>query len=359
MRLIYAYITFLLISNSIFAQIPAGYYNTATGTGYTLKTQLHLIIDNHTALSYTPGLWNLYSEGTAWKDNWYENNGTILDMYSENPIGTDAYEYTAVSDQCGGYSGEGDCYNREHIIPQSVFNEQSPMVTDAFHIWPTDGKVNGMRSNYPFGEVDSPTWTSTNGSKLGPNLNSGYSAGYTGTVFDPIDEFKGDIARAYFYFATRYESEGVATWTYAMFNGTNNQVFTNTFKTILLTWHQNDQVSAREIAINESIYAKQHNRNPYIDHPEYVASIWGTVAGTEDEMLLSLKIYPNPSNDVIYIESDELINDYTIFDITGKKVQDGTIMNNQIQVDVIESGLYFLNLSNDNNSIIKKIVVID
>jgi len=79
------------------------------------------------------------------------------------------------------------------------------MVSDPYHIWPTDGKVNGMRSNYPHGVVGNATYTSLNGSKLGSNLNSGYSAGYSGTVFEPIDEFKGDIARAYFYFATRYQ----------------------------------------------------------------------------------------------------------------------------------------------------------
>ncbi|WP_433764280.1 endonuclease [Flavobacterium ginsenosidimutans] len=263
------YFLLLLFLTTIgFAQIPSGYYSTATGTGYTLKTQLYNIIKGHTDNGYA-GLYTTYQ--TSDVDNFYENDGTILDMYSENPSGTDPYTYTTGTTQrCGNYSVEGDCYNREHIIPQSVFNEQSPMVADAHFITPTDGKVNGMRSNYPHGNVSSATYTSQNGSKLGSSAVSGYS----GTVFEPINEFKGDIARMYFYFATRYENT-VAGYSYAMFNGSSNQVFTTAFLNMLLAWHTQDPVNAREIARNNAIYTRQNNRNPFIDHPEYVNQIWG------------------------------------------------------------------------------------
>ncbi|KAF2340953.1 endonuclease [Flavobacterium tistrianum] len=263
------YFLWLLMFTAIgFAQIPSGYYSTATGTGYTLKTQLYNIIKGHTDNGYA-GLYTTYQ--TSDVDNFYENDGTVLDMYSENPSGTDPYNYSTGSTQrCGNYSVEGDCYNREHIIPQSVFNEQSPMVADAHFITPTDGKVNGMRSNYPHGNVSSATYTSQNGSKLGSSAVSGYS----GTVFEPINDFKGDIARMYFYFATRYENT-VAGYSYAMFNGTSNQVFTTAFLNMLLAWHAQDPVSAREIARNNAVYARQNNRNPFIDHPEYVNQIWG------------------------------------------------------------------------------------
>lgn len=263
------YFLLLLMFTAIgFAQIPSGYYSTATGTGYTLKTQLYNIIKGHTDNGYA-GLYTTYQ--TSDVDNFYENDGTILDMYSENPSGTDPYTYTTGTTQrCGNYSVEGDCYNREHIIPQSVFNEQSPMVSDAHFITPTDGKVNGIRSNYPHGNVSSATYTSQNGSKLGSSAVSGYS----GTVFEPINDFKGDIARMYFYFATRYENT-VAGYSYAMFNGTSNQVFTTAFLNLLLAWHAQDPVSIREIARNNAVYARQNNRNPFIDHPEYVNQIWG------------------------------------------------------------------------------------
>lgn len=256
------------------AQIPSGYYSTATGTGYTLKTQLYNKIKGHSDKGYT-GLWTTYS--TSDRDNQYENDNSIMDVYSENPSGTDPYTYSYSTNQCGNYSTEGNCYNREHMIPQSVFNSAAPMVSDAHHIPPTDGKVNGMRSNYPHGDVSTATWTSLNGSKLGSSAVSGYS----GTVFEPIDEFKGDIARMYFYFATRYENT-IASYPYDMFNGTSNQVFTTSFLNMLISWHNQDPVSAREIARNNAIYTRQNNRNPYIDHPEYVGMIWGGTAPTPD-----------------------------------------------------------------------------
>jgi endonuclease I len=275
MKKIYS-LFFLFCFTAVFAQIPSGYYNTATGTGYTLKTQLYNIIKDHTNNGYA-GLYTTYL--TSDVDNFYENDGTILDMYSENPSGTDPYNYTTGTTQrCGNYSVEGDCYNREHIIPQSVFNEASPMVADAHFITPTDGKVNGMRSNYPHGTVSTATYTSQNGSKLGSSSVSGYS----GTVFEPINAFKGDIARMYFYFATRYENT-VSGYSYAMFDGSSNKVFTTAFLNLLLAWHAQDPVSAREIARNNGIYARQNNRNPYIDHPEYVNQIWGGTSSTDTQ----------------------------------------------------------------------------
>ena len=77
------------------------------------------------------------------------------------------------------------------------------------------------------------------------------------------------------YFATRYENE-VGSWTYTMFNGTSNQVFTTTSLNILITWHNNDPVSNREIVRNNAIYNRQGNRNPFIDRPEYVCQIWSS-----------------------------------------------------------------------------------
>ncbi|SHH15385.1 Por secretion system C-terminal sorting domain-containing protein [Flavobacterium micromati] len=270
MKQIYS-LFFLFLFTAGFAQAPANYYSTATGSGYTLKTQLHNIIKDHTVQSYA-GLYVTYE--TSDIDNFFENDGSVLDMYSENPAGADPYNYSiAPAQRCGnaGYNAEGDCYNREHIIPQSIFNEASPMVSDAHFITPTDGEVNGIRSNFPHSVVAIATQTTLNGSKLGAST----TAGYTGLVFEPIDEFKGDIARMYFYFATRYQNT-VAGYNFPMFNNSTNKVFTNAFLSQLIAWHNQDPVSAREIARNNAIYARQNNRNPYIDNPLYVAAVWTT-----------------------------------------------------------------------------------
>lgn len=263
-------IIILFVPFKSFAQIPTGYYNDADGkSGYTLKSTLYDIIKGHDNQSYS-ALWDLYKTSDK------KSNGKVWDMYSDVPGGTPAYEYTFGSDQCGNYSGEGSCYNREHSFPKSWFNDASPMITDPFHIVPSDGYTNGKRGNYAFGEVGSASWTSTNGSKLG---SSNYP-GYSGTVFEPIDEYKGDFARGYFYMATRYENV-IAGWESnndngdAMLNGTSDQVYEDWALEMLIAWHNADPVSQKEIERNDAIYDYQNNRNPFIDHPEYVTSIWG------------------------------------------------------------------------------------
>ena len=254
---------------------PTGYYVTAQGlSGYALKTELYNIIKDHNAQGYS-AIWNFYDSSA--RDKYFENDNSILDMYSEKPNGSDSYNYTAVSDQCGNYSGEGGCYNREHSFPKSWFGGTiEPMNSDVHHIYATDGYVNSKRSNFPFGEVASASFTSTNGSKLG---SAASSLNYSGTVFEPIDEFKGDFARAYFYMATRYENV-IGTWqtkttsSNAVLNGSSNQVFESWVVAMLLNWHNSDPVSQMELDRNQAAFEFQGNRNPYIDHPEFVEMIW-------------------------------------------------------------------------------------
>ncbi|MEQ9468682.1 MAG: endonuclease [Ekhidna sp.] len=259
------------------AQIPAGYYTNATGTGYTLKTQLHNIIDDHDDQGYS-AVWDFIYDYEL--DTYYENDGSVLDIYSENPSGTDPYNFTKGTDQCGNYSGEGSCYNREHSFPKSWFDDASPMFSDVHHLFPTDGYVNGQRGNFPFGEVGSASFTSENGCKKG-SARSGL--GYSGTVFEPIDEFKGDLARAYFYMATRYE-DVLGSWSSDMLDGSTDQVFETWALDMLMDWHSNDPVSQKELDRNDNIYIFQGNRNPFVDHPEWVDEIWGDGSGTSPDI---------------------------------------------------------------------------
>ncbi|HCQ12954.1 endonuclease [Flavobacterium sp.] len=367
----------LFIVTICFGQIPAGYYNSATGSGYALKTQLKTrITTGHNDQGYAE-LWNLYTQ-TAFRDNYYENNGSLLDMYSENPTGNDAYEYTTTNSQCGSYSGEGDCYNREHLVPQSYFDnfQVNPMKNDPFHVVPSDGKVNGDRGNLPFGVVSAFTYESTNGSKRGPNTVNAYSS-YSGTVFEPINAFKGDIARAFFYFATRYEdsmddfysaANGATCQAKNMFNGTTTQVFSDNFILLLIKWHNEDPVSPKEIAQNNAIYLYQGNRNPFIDNPNYVCQIWAaqcaTVNALSNESFASLdnvSVYPNPSNEnKINIQSSVEIKDIQLFSINGqliKEVKNPEFNDNFYTLDNLPKGFYFLRLSSENQSTTKKVII--
>ena len=257
------YILLILLSTSLWAQIPDGYYDAASGlTGTSLQQALHDIIDDHTVVSYS-SLWTHYQTTDV------KPNGKVWDMYSHIPDGDQPYEFTFVSNQCGNYGAEGDCYNREHSWPKSWFNDVAPMNTDIFHVVPSDGYVNGQRGNYPYGEVDSPTWTSQNGSKKGPNTYPGYS----GTVFEPIDAYKGDFARAYFYMSTRYLNEDSGWPGSPMADGAQLEPWA---QDMMMEWHTEDPVSQKEIDRNNDIYnSVQFNRNPFVDHPNYVDLIWG------------------------------------------------------------------------------------
>lgn len=242
-----------LVSIATQAQIPNGYYDNALGkTGDELKLALHSIIKGHHIVSYG-GLLDAF----AYTD--CDSNGKIWDIYSN-------YHYS-LNGVCGSYQEEGDCWNREHTWPQSWFNESSTPRSDLFHVYPTDGFVNGQRSNYPYGEVNHPSYTSGNGSKLGPCVTPGYS----GKVFEPIDEYKGDIARSYFYMSVRYYSEDSSWGTSGM---TNKSEILPWAMTMLLRWSDEDPVSQKEMDRNNAIYGYQNNRNPFIDHPEYARMIW-------------------------------------------------------------------------------------
>ncbi len=295
---------FLFTSFVTFAQIPANYYDTATGAGYTLKTQLrNIVAAGHTDQGYN-GLYTAYP--TTHSDNDYEDDGSVLDFYSEIPSGTDSYFYTHGNNQCGNYSGEGDCYNREHLMPQSVFSEAYPMRSDVHHVIPTDGRVNGFRGSYAFGVVGTSlisqsgiTNPTSNGSKLGNCI----SPGYTGTVFEPIDEFKGDIARALLYFAVRYENQ-IDSWSHVMLNGTSDQVYDDWFLDVLLDWHANDPVAQSEIDRNNAAYNYQGNANPFVDHPEYAAMIWNPTPDTEDPSAATNLVASNPTSTTIDLTWD-------------------------------------------------------
>ncbi|HPH03076.1 MAG TPA: endonuclease [Spirochaetota bacterium] len=234
------------------------YYRSAYGlSGSALKTKLQQIITaGYVTKSYSY-LYTIYADADRTSDS------KVWDIYSDRD-GTGLnrpYTYSFGTGTCGTYSKEGDCYNREHMIPQSKFNEASPMVSDAHHVLPTDGKVNGMRSSYPHGAVASATWTSQNGSKLG----SGTSAsGYTGTVFEPINAYKGDTARIYFYFCVRYyNNSAIEAWE-SMNAGAKLKTWA---QTLYRQWASADPVSAKEVARNNGVYTHQKNRNPFVDYP--------------------------------------------------------------------------------------------
>lgn len=252
----------LILALQLMAQGPndsGTYYQSANGKkGSALKTAMWAIIKDPQTVGYS-GLWNAYRTTDK------RDDGKVWDMYSS----ITNYDF---DDHGSSFPYEGSGYNREHSFPRSWFGgEVEPMNSDVMHIVPTDGYVNNRRNNYPFGETTNPTYTSDGGfSKLGPSSISGYS----GTVFEPNDEYKGDFARIYFYMVTCYEDR-VSSWKSDMLAHNKYPAFTTWALNMLLRWAAEDPVSQKEIDRNNAVYELQGNRNPYVDYPGLEQYVWG------------------------------------------------------------------------------------
>ena len=234
-------------------------------TGANLKTALYDKIKITTAGWSYDGLWEAYKTTDVRPDGTH-----FWDIYSDTTM------YTLNDSRINhSYKKEGDSINREHVIPQSSFNEAAPMKSDVHHVLPSDGYVNNRRSSYPHGEVTgSPTYTSNDGCKLGSG------GGNLGTVFEPMDQYKGDIARIYFYFVTCYQNK-MSSNTFTAFDKTTYPSISSKYLPTYLKWAKEDPVSQKEIDRNNAAYAGQGNRNPFIDCPYAVGAIWDTEHATD------------------------------------------------------------------------------
>ena len=256
------------------------YYSAANGKkGAALKTAMAGIIYRQTAAVSYSGLKAAYTQTDV------RGNNILYDIYSQ------ITNYTAGSAFASSYSKEGDGYNREHLIPQSLFSKNPPMVSDLHHVYPSDAKMNGVRSDYCHGNVgtiintDGTPAASGNFCYLGTPASTLTSNGCTeDKVFEPNDMYKGDIARAYFYFVTCYETM-ITSWgskwsDYGMFDGSTYPAFSTWAKIMLLDWAELDQVSSKETTRNEAVYnypePASNNRNPFVDFPGLEQYIWGS-----------------------------------------------------------------------------------
>ncbi len=352
MKNLYLILLLLAVSLTAIAQAPAGYYNSADGLKErNLKTALSEIIDNQVVNSYSY-LWTLFRTSDVRPD------GNVWDVYSE-------CVFVFGSDQCGssGYNSVCDCYNREHMIPQSWFNSNLPMYSDGFHIYPTDGKVNALRGNLPHGETNSAPLGGSALGKIGPSN----VAGYTSSVYEPADEYKGDIARVYFYFVTRYQTQ-LPSMNGTVLTTDAYPSLTTWFLNLMLKWHREDPVSQKEIDRNNAVSIAQVNRNPYVDYPDLVEHVWGnkkTVAWyqandlAEEEIGAKFTISPIPASSYFMV-SHPLSGtmEYALYRTTGEEVDRGEVMSgDQIDVLNLEDGIYVLRIKHKESISIHKVIV--
>lgn len=289
------------------ADIPA-YYSSINGkSGANLWSAASSVAArNRSSLGYD-GLYDAYIKTDSYPADSVGKAGLVWDMYSN-------CGYSHNQKKCGNYSDECDCYNREHSIPKSWFGgSTSGIGCDIFHVVPTDGKVNGMRSAYCYGEVKgTPEYTSLSGHKKGSGaaiLNARKTicaaAGSTtscsaGTVFEPIDQYKGDFARGYMGVMASWnkdmtQAEG-SNFFQSSYSASTNYGLTAYGVALLMKWHREDPVSQKEIDRNNGIQQTQGNRNPFIDYPYLAEYIWGEHAGETVDLAQLL-----PSTDAAFV----------------------------------------------------------
>lgn len=334
------FFSIVLTINFLSAQIPVGYYSAANGkAGEALKTAIFNIIRTHTQLDY-------YASGTTYfyQTDWRQE-GYFWDMYSNN--------------HRTSFSG----LNREHSLPKSWFGVASgqensiPMGTDLHNLYPSDATANSAKSNYPLGEVTG-TPEFNNFVKVGPSTNYvNQSPSYSGNVFEPANEYKGDFARDYMYMVTCYEdysSRWQSLGTSSMLLGGTFPVFRPNAVALLLKWHRQDTVSMKEINRNNAVYKLQKNRNPFIDHPELAEFIWGKYVGSPWDMTgvlpeenTPLEILPNPADTKFKVKLNKPGEaTYFIKDLSGVVLKSNkfTVAGSygSVNVDDLKDGTYIL-----------------
>ncbi len=265
-KTIFSFILFFSVFQlCIFGQIPDGYYNSLNGKQEkALKTAVHETVKPHTVLNYS-GVSAQYYGSTYFKQTDWHPDGYYWDMYSSQKY----VQYNSSLQQ------------REHCMPNSWWGGEGTTgsnvraaYSDLHNLYPSEGKTNGAKSNYPLGTTNGDTFN--NGvSKVGTST----FAGYSGRVFEPTDEYKGDFARVYMYMVTCYEdlsTQWRSTGRSSMLQNNTYPVLNTYAVNLLLEWHRNDPVSEKETSRNDAVHKLQKNRNPFIDIPELAEYIWGT-----------------------------------------------------------------------------------
>lgn len=241
---------------------PDGYYNSLEGkAGAELKRAVKAVIGDPNTISYGgSSTWGAFETTDVVT---VDGRAAWRDMYSDNVV----------------YVSDGHAsMNIEHSVPNSWWGKTSSIdaYKDLFHLNPSDATANRMKSNYPLGEVQSVSWT--NGVTTVGTPKPGQGGG-SASVFEPLDCYKGDFARAYMYIFTAYDDiSWVEKYDWMYDYPASDLTLRPWASELLLRWNEADPVDEMEAARNESIWLIQQNRNPYIDLPDVCRHIWGDMA---------------------------------------------------------------------------------
>jgi len=369
----------LIGSHASTGQNAGAYYAGISTTNTSFLSDLTSLINAHTMITYS------------------NYTSTIVpNFYARDTTNGDSYMECQYSGQRRVYSGNfvwqapGSLnYSREHVYARSWMpggpynNGNLPPDNDQHNLFPVNqNDVNAIRSNYPFGEVVTPSHTYL-AAKRGVNASNKM-------VYEPRDEFKGDVARALMYMAVSYNGYNGKTWSIPDY--ISNSIQYGQDLDVLLKWHFQDLPDAHEIARNEYIFDLQGNRNPFIDSVQYACYInFGNMNGKtpsqdclngvppstpeppeggEDSTKVSINtaesstyitVFPIPASKAISVVSTSpKILAYQLVDVRGAiiaKRSDINAMTLSIDISRIESGVLFVQLTTENGTVTKKVQV--
>ncbi|NOX86850.1 MAG: T9SS type A sorting domain-containing protein [Chlorobi bacterium] len=321
---------FLFWASIVYAQIPPGYYDGTEGlTGEELKAALHDIIKGHVEYSYS----DLRDFILPNSDEDPDNSSNVILIYS------------GISRAKSNFGGGQGQWNREHVWAKSHgdFGTTPPAGTDAHHIRPADVQVNSIRGNLDFDTGGSPV-PGAPGCKVDADS------------FEPRDAVKGDVARMIFYMAVRYEGDDgepdleVVDRVNTAPNPEHGKLST------LLLWNAQDPPDDFEMNRQEVVYDYQQNRNPFIDHPEFVDEIWGNANSVTNNLNLDLSCYPNPFVNRVFIEYDGNQSlTYFVDSMDGKEIETGVLQPGKSNINLTDNlpGLYVLVIRTENGRQVK------
>jgi endonuclease I len=325
----------IFLATHLRSQVPADYYEGTEGlAGEELRLALHEIINDHITFSYAD-LRDFILKET---DEDPENPDNVILIYSG---------ISRAKDEFGGFPGN---WNREHVWAKSHggFENIPAEGTDAHHIRPADVQINGTRGNLDFDNGGSPV-PGCPGCRVDNDS------------FEPGDNVKGDVARMIFYMATRYLGGGGELFLDVVDEVNTSPEPLHGKLSTLMEWHESDPPDAFELNRNEVIYSYQENRNPFIDHPEFVEAIWGEPTGNGEIYTSMVNFYPNPVVDQLIIHCDQsVITEFLIYNSFGMLVDKGLIRKQQVSIAFSEfnNGMYVVVVKGKNDGPVEKFKVI-
>ncbi|MAX69934.1 MAG: endonuclease I [Flavobacteriaceae bacterium] len=323
---------------------PNGYYDSLDGLADTALRQ---------------ALQDIIADPTTVRAQTYADVIDILKEADQNPLNSNqvwlvySEEGRAKLDLQTGSSNVGK-WNREHTFPRSrggFYSIEEDEVADGVDVyWTTE--ADSLRH----GNSDAHALRAVDGQENSSRGNQFYGQ-YTGPS-GTLGMFRGDVARSVFYMAVRYNGLEIVNGYPESSVGDFGDLAT------LLDWHRNDPPDDFEMNRNNVVYNWQFNRNPFIDQPDLIEYIWGNNVGDvwtqslsiEDELQLKVSLYPNPTDNRIYISGLHSEASAEVFSIEGKVLKSFSTVNDYIDLELV-SGIYMLKLKTENSSVVKKIVV--